>query len=179
MKKIILLATVVAMTLPMLADGNNIIYATIPTNFELKDKVFLCNYSPYTILQSVVATNNEPIEKIGECQFVGPNASVQLIDYKRSGLKRLIGQELAIKIKGIKQVLTRTHTPSAGNGVIGNLISDVFGKVLTTTEVDPELVNNMDSTKITYDFRVTLSEENHDLYINVYANTNKEDLMDF
>ena len=39
MKKIILFATMVALTLPMLADGNNIIYATIPTNFELKEKM--------------------------------------------------------------------------------------------------------------------------------------------
>lgn len=178
MKKLLLLATMIALTIPMMAQ-DNIIYTTIPTTFDLKDRIFLSNHSPYTILHAVIAKNDKPLEKIGECQILGPNASVQIVDYKHSGLKNFIGKELAIKIKGVKQVLTRTSRLNVGNGVIGNIVSDIFGNVLSTTEVDPELVNNLDSTKITYDFRVTLSEENHDLYINVYENTSTNDIMNF
>ena len=48
-----------------------------------------------------------------------------------------------------------------------------------TTEISPDLINNIDPNDITYDYDVRLYEAHHDLYIEVYYKGKGGSVMDF
>jgi hypothetical protein len=139
---------------------STIILVDIPKRMDLKDKIIIANRSPYMILKAVVAlVEDNKLSHIGSATFVAPSASVEIIDYAYNGLYELRGKRLAIKIKGYKKLVNNDP-----------LSMDVS---------NPIDMNNLDQDALSYDFKVTLAEEKHDLYINVSADENKENMFDF
>lgn len=120
-----------------------VIRVTVPATLNIKDYVFVVNKSPYLIARMAVAVDEGDgnFTTIGSTAYLANGKTVELASYDDNKLKQLRGKDLLIKIKGYT-------TPSA---------ADAFGG-----EDDDE-----DSRKVTYDFAVKLSEQNHDLYITV------------
>jgi hypothetical protein len=182
MNKLLLLALVVLMPIGLQAQNEdqkkdksqqNVIYKTVPKkNFFIRDKIIVQNKSPYYILQVVVALENAngEFQPLGSSTYIAPNETYELAAFKNNSLKKLKGQVIAIKAKGAKIVFgdsnqTNVWTPYGSVGV-------------RHKELDPELVNNIKDSDITYDFDAKLFEANHDLYIELY-NSGKQGVMDF
>ncbi len=149
-------------------------YKTVPSEMNIKDKIFIENASPFTILQAVVAVcdDNGTLQPVATTSFVTPATVREIADFDSNGLKRLRGCKLAIKVKGAKSIpagsrSTEVHTP--------------FGNVTVRQQnVDPAVINNVPATDVVYDFDAELSEKNHDLYIKVISpNGQSTSIMDF
>jgi hypothetical protein len=131
--------------------GNNIVYVNVPLNLNLKDKLILVNQSPYVIVKSTIAlVEDGQITHLATTNLVNPSTSAELIRYDDNRLSLLKGQKLAIKTKGYKQSL--------------NANSDLNALI-------PE--------EITYDFQVSVREEDHDLYIIVTSDVHNTHVFDF
>lgn len=146
-------------------------YVTVPQNLKIKDKIFLVNKSPYLIIQAMVALpqGNGNFEPLGTANILAPDETSQIASYDNNWLKNLRGKTLSIKVKGAKvfagQSRTGVGTPMGGVGV-------------SHTEINSELLNNIDPKDITYSFNVKFYEANHDLYIEVYYK-GSGNVMDF
>lgn len=159
---------------------DHIIYKVIPKGLHINDKIFVVNNSPYTLLQIVVARPraNGRFEPLGTAIFVSPNETYELGSWDDNWLKYLRGQQLAIKVKGISKILGEEilGTATAGTNWWGNV---AFARS-HIKELDPNIINKISPEKITYDFDVTYSEADHDLYIRVYyKGDNGGGVMDF
>jgi len=132
-------------------NENNVIETIIPQMLEINDKVFLVNKSPYTIIKAVIVSASNHQLVLGSCGLVAPGAQVELAEFSDNGLSKWRGIPIDIKIKGYTESLTL---------------------------IDDDLIN---SEKITYDFKVHMYEENHDLYISaqIIKNDRKTDILDF
>lgn len=120
---------------------NHLISIQIPPYFNLKDKIFICNQSPYSILRAVVVYGDDYNRVIGTCNFLSPQDCVKIADFPANGLSALRGQTICVKVKGLKN----------------NQITDFTDYSEDTTQ----------SEQVTYDFNISIKEQQHDLYINV------------
>jgi hypothetical protein len=146
---------------------DNVIYAEVPKNLNIKDKIIIRNSSPYTILQAVVVLEEDGNEELlGSASYIAPNKSIEIAKYENNKLKKLRGKKLAIKVKGVKKVLGDKQTTQVGGG---SLALGPFEVGVTHSDIKAEEVNNIDASQIVYNFAVSLAEENHDLYIKVSA----------
>lgn len=182
MKKLLFLALVSLMPIGLQAQENcdstnnsnqNIIYKIVPKkNFWIKDKIFIENKSPFYILQVVVAIEdqNGEFQPLGSATYIAPSEIYELASYRNNSLKKLKGQRIAIKAKGVKLLVgesnqTNVWTPYGSVGV-------------KHKELDNDMINNIKPSDITYDFEAKLYEANHDLYIELYS-TGGKGVMDF
>ena len=78
--------------------------------------------------------------------------------------------KIAVKVKGAKVIAGQKRS-----GVVPPM--DDVGAA--TTEISPDLINNIDPNDITYDYDVRLYEAHHDLYIEVYYKGKGGSVMDF
>lgn len=158
------------------AQNDNLIKIQIPSSYNIKDKIILVNNSTCTLLRGVVvlADTTEQVV-LGTCNIVAPGANVSMASFAKNGLKKYRGRIIGIKVKGVaKQIIDQSAT--AVGGYAGGFVSGVVGHA----EVKAEDINNMQNDEsVTYDFSATLSEANHDLYINIYDNKNGEGVLDF
>ena len=144
----------------------------VPQKLNIKDKIILQNQTPYLILQAVVALQDETGKYVplANTAFLAPNETIELIDFADNGLKKLRGRQLSIKIKGSKKIFgtnsTSVYTPRGSVGVHHR-------------DLDPEIINNIKSEDIVYDFDAVLYEANHDLYIQVMYKGEGKSIMDF
>lgn len=142
---------------------SNIIYVEVPKKLNIKDKIFLVNRSQTTILQAVVVLmSGDSYTTIGNASLVNPGSSFEMASYSGNWLKKLKGQTIGIKIKGVKKVIGDTYTTGVAGG---SFATGGFGVGVQHREIKAEELNNIDSELITYDYSVRLAEENHDLYI--------------
>lgn len=137
----------------VLDKKNGVIYVHVSKNLNIKDKIYLVNHSPYMIEQAILALMVDSVATpIGSASNVGPGTRFELASYSNNRLKKLKGQTLAIKIKGIMN----SESPS-----------NPFA-VFEEKEKESPL-------EVTYDFIVALSEDRHDLYITVTSGENSFD----
>lgn len=142
---------------------SNIIYVEVPKKLNIKDKIFLVNRSQTTILQAVVVLmSGESYTTIGNASLVNPGSSFEMASYSGNWLKKLKGQTIGIKIKGVKKVIGDTSTTGVAGG---SFATGGFGVGVQHREIKADELNNIDPELITYDYSVRLAEENHDLYI--------------
>lgn len=120
-------------------NTNNLITVTISYHFDLKDKIFICNQSPYPVLRAVVVNGSNYNHVLGACNLLNPQDCVEIADFPYNGLSDLRGQNIGIKVKGLKNNSTNDFT---------NYSDD-----------------NTQSEQVTYDFNISLAEQQHDLYI--------------
>lgn len=182
MRKLLFLALIALLPMVSQAQENkdsvdnskqHIIYKQVPKkHFTIKDKIIIQNKSPYYILQIVVAIDDQDgvYFPLGSANYIAPNETWELATFKNNSLKYLKGKVIAIKAKGAKALLgesnqTNVWTPYGSVGV-------------RHKELDPEVLNSIKPSDITYDFDVKLLEGNHDLYIQLYSVGNKG-VMDF
>lgn len=156
-------------------DNRNqkIIYKVIPQkNFSIKDKIIIENKSPFYIIQIVVALSaqNGEYQPLGSATYIAPNEVYELAAFKDNSLKKLKGQQIAIKAKGVKLLVGETNQTSVWtpNGSVG----------VKHKELNNDLINSLKSSDITYDFDAKLYESRHDLYIELYSAGGKG-VMDF
>jgi hypothetical protein len=156
------------------SDSSNIIYVHVPKQLNIKDKIYLVNRSQTTILQAaVVLVSGNYYTSLGTATLVMPNCRYEMASFTGNKLKRLKDQTIGVKIKGVKKVLGDINrTGIAG----GSITTGAFGLGISHKEIKADELNNLDPSLITYDYSVSLSEENHDLYITV---TNGKDVLDF
>ena len=162
------------------AQNDNLIKLQIPQSYKIKDKIILVNNSTCTLIRGVVvlADTTEQVV-LGTCNIVAPGASVSMASFAKNGLKKYRGRIIGIKVKGVaKHIIDQSGTTVGGFGFAGGVVSGVA--VANHTEVKAEDINNLQNDEsVTYDFSATLSEANHDLYINIYDNNNGEGVLDF
>lgn len=166
MKKSIIFVMSLFLASIMMADENNLIKLNVPSNFKIKDKIILVNNSSCTILRSAAVlmdTNEEVV--IGTCNIVVPGGSVVLASYDKNGLKRLRGKSIGIKVKGVKKRIVDSSETS-----VGGFAGGAFAVGVNHADVNANEFNNIADEDITYEFTASLSETNHDLYINIYDN---------
>lgn len=155
------------------ANDEHVVYIDVPKNMKIKDKIFLKNSSPYTIIQSVVVLVDN-MKTIGSAVYVNPGMTITMADYDNNWLKYVRGRRIGIKIKGVKKVLGDTNTTSIGGGGNVGLAFGGFAAGVKRSEMKAEELNNIAPEDITYDFMPVISEANHDLYITVTAGTNSK-----
>lgn len=153
---------------------DNIIYKEVGAKLNIKDKIIIQNNSPYLIMQVMVAlpTADNGFEPLGTSTYITPNEVRTIASYTDNGLKNFRGKTIAIKVKGAKIVL-----PESGTDVF-----TPYGSVsVQHKDIDPNIINNIKSEDITYDFDAKLFEANHDLYIQIFykGDYNKSNVMDF
>ncbi len=149
-------------------------YKIVPSEMNIKDKIFIENASPFTILKAVIAVcdDNGALQPVAITSFVTPTTVREIADFDSNGLKRLRGCKIAIKVKGAKNIpsanqSTEVHTP--------------FGNVTVRQQnVDQSVINNVPAGDVVYDFDAELTERNHDLYIKIVSpNSQSASIMDF
>ncbi len=140
---------------------------------KIKDKIFLVNRSETTILQAVVVLmTGDSYTTIGNASLVSPGSRFEMASYSNNWLKKLKGQTLGIKIKGVKKVIGDTSTTGVAGG---SFATGGFGVGVHHREIKAEELNNIEPELINYDYTVRLGEENHDLYIIVTSGSNAFD----
>lgn len=95
-----------------------------------------------------------------------------MASYSNNWLKKLKGQTLGIKIKGVKKVIGDTSTTGVAGG---SFATGGFGVGVHHREIKAEELNNIEPELINYDYTVRLGEENHDLYTIVTSGSNAFD----
>jgi hypothetical protein len=157
-------------------DTSHIVYVHVPKQLNIKDKIYLVNRSQTTILQAavvLVSVSGANYTSLGSATLVMPNCRYEMASFSGNKLKRLKDQTIGVKIKGVKKVLGDINrTGIAG----GSYATGAFGLGISHKEIKADELNNLDPSLITYDYSVSLSEENHDLYITV---TNGANALDF
>lgn len=162
------------------AQDNKLILLDVPYDFNIKDRTILVNKSSCTILRSVLVLADIPEKQVlGTCNIVVPGGSVELADYERNGLRLLKGRKIGIKVKGYTKMLLDRSSTAIGGGGIGTCGIGVFGVGISHVDVKADDINNIPDELVTYDFSASLSEENHDLYINIHDNRGAEGALDF
>lgn len=155
-------------------NTKDVIFKRIPQNLNIKDKVIIQNKSPYYILQIVVAVPDKygSLEPLGSATFIAPNETYEMVWFRKKYLKKLRGKTIAVKVKGTKKIKIM------GEGSQTKILTP-FGSVgVGHQEVDPEIINNIDPSDVTYEFNVNFAEARHDLYIEVF-NSGGNGVMDF
>ena len=173
MKKLILLCIVCMAAISTYAQNDNLIKLQIPQSYKIKDRIILVNNSNCTILRGVVvlADTTEQVV-LGTCNIVAPDTQITLASFDKNGLKKLRG----IKIKGVKKLMIVDETVSTTSGDAGGF----YNRSSASADVKADDINNLHNDEtVTYDFSASLSEANHDLYINIYDNNNGEGVLDF
>jgi hypothetical protein len=151
MKKLIALVMIACTAMIGYAQQNqnedkNIIYVEIPKKLKIEDKIILYNNTTYTLLQGVVAeVTPSGLKNLGQVTHVRPDFSSLVTEFDDEKLKEYRGKKLAIKIKGIKNIVANDGTVSG------------------------------DPNTVTYNFSVTPSERNHDLILTVTSDHNSFD----
>jgi hypothetical protein len=157
-----------------------IMYAEVPKKMNIKDKIFIRNSSPFTILQVVVAVEEDgQYNVLGSASYISPNGRAEIASFDNNKLKKLRGKKLAIKAKGVNQMMgdkesstsKRVYENSDGTGF--NTVTEGHDVIHTkaVNKLDPDL-------KVVYDFTVNLMEESHDLYIKL-SPTGENGIFDF
>lgn len=132
----------------------DLVIAHIPSHYNLRDKIFICNQSQYPILRAVVVNGNNYSQIIGACNLLNPQDCIELADFPANSLSLLLGSDIGVKVKGIKN----------------NHIIDIKNYP----------IDNIPAEQVTYDFNVFVTEQQHDLYINVSGGEKTgNDLLDF
>lgn len=154
------------------AGTGHVLTVAIPKSLNIKDNIFLVNKSPYLILQAMVALPQPDgnFEPVGTTTLLAADERALIASYANNGLKRLRGTTIAVKVKGAKVIAGQKRT-----GVVTPM-GDVGA---ATTEISPDLVNNIDPKDVTYDYDVRIYEAHHDLYIEVYYKGKTGSVMDF
>lgn len=154
-------------------NDNHVIYVEVPKKLNIKDKIFLVNRSETSILQAVVVLmSGDSYTTIGNASLVSPGSRFEMASYSNNWLKKLKGQTLGIKIKGVKKVIGDTSTTGVAGG---SFATGGFGVGVHHREIKAEELNNIEPELINYDYTVRLGEENHDLYIIVTSGSNAFD----
>lgn len=154
-------------------NDNHVIYVEVPKKLNIKDKIFLVNRSGTTILQAVVVLMyGNSYTTIGNASLVNPGSRFEMASYSNNWLKKLKGQTLGIKIKGVKKVIGETYTTGVAGG---SFATGGFCVGVHHQEIKAEELNNIEPELINYDYTVRLGEENHDLYIIVTSGSNAFD----
>ena len=149
MKKFLSFVCLVLLSLTATAQTNNVIIKQIPKNFKINDNIKVVNKSPYHILQIVVSQAKTGwYLLLGEGTNISSNDEVEIASFSNNKLKKLRGQTIAVKVKALKRPLAQ--------------IDDL---------------DNIDSKDLTYNFDVRLSENRHDLIIEVIRPSGH--IMDF
>lgn len=177
MKKLILLCIVCMAAISTYAQNDNLIKLQIPQSYKIKDRIILVNNSNCTILRGVVvlADTTEQVV-LGTCNIVAPDTKITLASFDKNGLKKLRGRTIGIKIKGVKKLMIVDETVSTTSGYAGGF----YNRSSASADVKADDINNLHNDEtVTYDFSASLSEANHDLYINIYDNNNGEGVLDF
>jgi hypothetical protein len=157
-----------------------IMYAEVPQKMNIKDKIFIRNSSPFTILQVVVAVEEDgQYNVLGSASYISPNGRAEIASFDNNKLKKLRGKKLAIKAKGVNKMLGDRAT-SNSTGVYGGFVGFGFASVSKEADViHADDVNQLDpDLKVVYDFTVNLMEESHDLYIKL-SPTGENGIFDF
>jgi len=181
MKKFLLLAVAAMLSIPICAQDSinvdpttngHIVYKVVPRKFNIKDKIFVTNKSPYYILQIVVAevVDNKLIP-IGSATSISPNETYEMVSFSNNTLRELRGKKIAIKAKGAK-------IAAVGNENRTRVDVPFYSVSVRHKDIDPEIVNNLKPEDITYEFDSALSESHHDLYIDMFTSSGKS-VMDF
>lgn len=154
---------------------DHVIYMDIPKKLKIRDKIFLENRSPYTVIQAVVVMKeNGQYQSLGTASYLGPNSTAEMASYDHRALKNLRGQRIGIKIKGIKKILS----DQTALGMSGNVGLTGIGFGFQKNTLRTEDVNNINPEDITYDFSATFYEDSHDLYIRISDGTS-QNVLDF
>ncbi len=150
MKKFLILLFL-SFTLGSFAQNDGVIIKQIPKSFKINDNVYLVNKTPYHILHAIVATvNGSAYTPIGSATGLNPNAQIEIAAYSDNKLKKLRGSSLAIKVKALKRPIEQ--------------INDL---------------DNINPDDLTYNFDVILSENRHDLIIEIIEKRTSGNIMDF
>ena len=115
----------------------------IPSSYILKDKVFICNRSPYPVLKAIAVNSNDFNQIVGSCTLLNANDCVEVVDFPSNSLCLLRGRDIAVKVKGVKnnEILDITRFP----------------------------IDQIPTDQITYDFLIYTEARNRDLYICIDA----------
>jgi hypothetical protein len=116
---------------------------------------------------------------LGSASYISPNGRAEIASFDNNKLKKLRGKKLAIKAKGVNQMMgdkesstsKRVYENSDGTGF--NTVTEGHDVIHTkaVNKLDPDL-------KVVYDFTVNLMEESHDLYIKL-SPTGENGIFDF
>ncbi|MCM1338033.1 MAG: hypothetical protein NC187_10220 [Candidatus Amulumruptor caecigallinarius] len=156
-----------------IAQDTHIMYIDVPENLNIKDKIFLVNKSQTTILQSAVALKTgKTLSPLGSTTIILPGGKATMASFSHNKLKRLKGQTIALKIKGVRKALSDVQSTGIAGG---SFTTGSFGVGIVKNEIRAEELNNIDPALITYDYTPQLSEANHDLYITVSSGSNTFD----
>lgn len=147
----------------------------VPKDMKINDKIFLYNSSPYFFLNAVVTlqnwnsinnnknvldNNDESEKEIGSASYIYPGQKSEMASYDRNWLRRVRGQKITVKIKGIKNILTDVRRFDDTND---NARPD--DSAISKQQVQQPA----DEIKLS-DFNISISELHHDLYIKVTYN---------
>lgn len=151
MKKFFSILFCLSLSISLFAQGSDVIIKQIPKTFKINDNVYLVNKSPYHILHAIVAkVENGQYTPLGSATGLAPNDNIEIAAFSDNKLKKLRGSSLAIKVKALKKPIEQI------------------------TDLD-----NVDPEDLTYNFDVILSENRHDLIIEVIMKRASGDIMDF
>ncbi len=129
---------------------NNICRVRVSSALPIRDKIFICNRSPYPILRVVVVDGDDYQRYIAGCNLLRPNECRE-VDDAACEISTLSGRKIGVKAKGVKN--------SQSLMSIGMEVS---------------------ADEVTYNFTVTVGEENHDLYIYINGGIGgSSNLLDF
>lgn len=161
------------------AEDNNLMVMTIPTKYNIKDKIILVNKSSCTILRAVVVYADTPdMHVIGTCNIVTPGSSITLADFSRNSLKYLRGRTIGVKVKGYKKLLLDESTTVVG-GAAGGFFGPSFVAGSSHVDIKADDINKITEDEITYEFSASIHEANHDLYIQIYDNLGGAGALNF
>lgn len=132
-----------------------IITLDIPQKMNIKDNIIVQNLSPYIIVQMAIATDegNGKLQQVASGSFISSGEKKRVANFRDNGLKKLRGKRLVIKLKGAK--ISTASMNSDGTAPTNE------------KEIAPSLTTN--------DFKASLFEADHDLYIKV----ENDNFMDF
>lgn len=178
MKRLLLILTLAIIPFMMIAQKNydprtngNILFEVVPPKANIKDKIKVWNRSPYTIVQVVVCeVVGNDLKPLGTSTNIKPGKTGEIASFKMNSLKYLKGKTIAIKAKGLKKVIGNQSSTE---------VTTPFGDVgVSHEEYKEESSNSLTSEDVTYEFEAKLFEDKHDLYIELYATSNRS-VMDF
>ena len=144
-------------------SAKNAFYVNVPKQLNLKDNVFVVNNSSCVILQMMAAVDYDGTGNyvtLGQASFLNRGGEAKIASFDDNKLKNVRGKNLVLKVKGAK------IKNNVGNGGAQVNVDTPFGSVqVVNRSLSYEDVKNIDESQITYEFKVTLRESHHDLYI--------------
>lgn len=124
----------------------SLIFVSIPNRLHIKDKVIVTNQTPYPIKHIVITiiNDNGRCKMLGQRTNIDPGISQELLSLDGNALKTIRKRTLVIKIKDTEVLSTNMNSPD----------NSTFDQRLTT-----------------HQYNIKLSEQRHDLHIDVISNS--------